>query len=186
MPPWVFDVVVIAVIVLSAVMSTGRGLIREIFSVLAFLIGGLSAYFCIVFFEPSLKKVISPDQPSIAPAVILFMAGFLVAYVLAAFLGARLSRLFNDNPEIGWTDRLAGALLGVVKGAVACVLFVVLLHQVVRPGEEPPEIAKSQTYPLLDTAAGWIGGGLTGVIELFSGPAAPNTTAERTPSSASQ
>lgn len=180
MPPWVFDVVIVAVVLLSAIMSIGRGLIRETFSIIAFIIGGVSAYICIKLFEPSLKNVISPAEPSTAPIIILFLAGFLVAYVIAAFFGARLSRLFNENPEIGWFDRMAGALLGVVKALVVCVLFVVLIHQVFRPGEEPPEIAKSQTYPLLDTAAGWIGGGLTGVIELFTGPAEA-ATPERTP-----
>lgn len=170
MPPWVFDVVVIAVIVLSAIMSVGRGLIREIFSILAFVIGGVSALLCIKLFEPSLKKVISPTEESIAPTVILFMAGFLVAYVLAAFLGARLSRLFNDNPEIGWGDRLAGAALGALKGILACIGFVVIVHLVVCRGTEPAEIAKSYTYPYLDAAAGLIGGGLTSVVELFTGP----------------
>lgn len=180
MPPWVFDVVIVAVILLSAIMSVGRGLIRETFSILAFIIGGVSAYICITLFEPPLKDVISPSEPSTAPTIILFLIGFLVAYVIAAFFGARLSRLFNENPEIGWFDRLAGAMLGVVKALVVCVLFVVLIHQVFRPGEEPPEIAKSQTYPLLDTAAGWIGGGLTGVIEMFTG-SAEQAAAERTP-----
>lgn len=180
MPPWVFDVIVVAIILLSAVMSIGRGLIRETFSILAFIIGGISAYFCITLFQEPLGQWISPDKPSTAPAVILFLVGFLVAYVAAAFLGARVSKLFNESPEIGIVDRLAGAGLGVVKGLVACILFIVLLHQVVRPGEEPPEIAKSQTYPLLDGAAGWIGGGLTGVIQLFTGPA-DAATVERTP-----
>ena len=83
----------------------------------------------------------------------------------------RLSRLFNDSPEIGLFDRLAGAGLGVAKAILACIGFVVLLHLVVRPGEEPPEIAKSNTYPYLDSAAGLVGGGLTGVIEVFTGPA---------------
>jgi membrane protein required for colicin V production len=180
MPPWVFDVVVVAIVILSAVMSIGRGLIRETFSILAFIIGGISAYLCISLFQEPLGQVLSPDRPSVAPAVILFLVGFLVAYVLAAFLGARLSKLFNESPEIGLFDRLAGALLGVVKGVVACVLFIVLLHQVVPAGQEPPEIAKSQSYPLLDGAAGWIGGGLSGVIELFTGPADAATTG-RTP-----
>jgi membrane protein required for colicin V production len=180
MPPWVFDVVVIGVIVMSAIMSVGRGLIRETFSILAFVIGGLSAWFCIKLGQGPLKQMISPNEPSVAPAMILFMVGFLVAYVVAAFLGARLSRLFNENPEIGWFDRLAGALLGVLKALVVCVLFVVLLHQVVRPGEEPPEIAKSYTYPVLDAAAGLIGGGLTSAIELFTGPSHA-TIAVRTP-----
>ena len=180
MPPWVFDVVVIGVIVMSAIMSVGRGLIRETFSILAFVIGGLSAWFCIKLGQVPLKQMISPNEPSVAPAMILFLAGFLVAYVVAAFLGARLSRLFNENPEIGWIDRLAGALLGVFKALVVCVLFVVLLHQVVRPGEEPPEIAKSYTYPVLDAAAGLIGGGLTSAVELFTGPSHA-TVVERTP-----
>lgn len=179
MPPWVFDVIVIAVILLSAVMSVGRGLIREIFSILAFVIGGLSAWFCIALGQEPLKKIISPDQPSVAPAFILFLVGFLAAYVIAAFVGARLSRLFNESPEIGLFDRFAGAALGLIKGLLACIVFVVLLHQVIRPGEEPAEIAKSNTYPVLDAAAGAIGGGLTGVIQLFTGPANA-TTAERT------
>ena len=180
MPPWVFDVVIVAVILLSAVMSLGRGVIRETFSLISFFVGGIAAFFCISLFQQPLKNMISPNEPSVAPAVILFLVGFLVAYVLAAFLGARVSRLFNENPEIGWGDRIAGALLGVLKGVGACVLFVVLMQQVIRPGEEPPEIAKSQTYPVLDTAAGWLGGGLTGVIELFTGPA-DAAPAERTP-----
>ena len=46
MPPWVFDVIVLSVIVLSAVMSTGRGLIRETFSIIAFVVGLIVAWFC--------------------------------------------------------------------------------------------------------------------------------------------
>jgi uncharacterized membrane protein required for colicin V production len=169
MPPWVFDVIILAVIVLSAVMSAGRGLIRETFSIIAFIVGLLVAWLCIRFGQAPLKEMISPDEPSIVPAMILFLAGFLVSYALAAFLGARLSRLFNDSPEIGMIDRLAGAGLGVAKAILACIGFVVLLHLVVRPGEEPPEIAKSYTYPYLDSAAGLVGGGLSGVIEIFTG-----------------
>jgi uncharacterized membrane protein required for colicin V production len=171
MPPWVFDVIILSVIVLSAVMSAGRGLIRETFSIIAFVVGLFVAWLCIRFGQQHLKNMISPDEPSIVPAMILFLVGFLVSYALAAFLGARLSRLFNDSPEIGLFDRLAGAGLGVAKAILACVGFVVLLHLVVRPGEEPPEIAKSTTYPYLDNAAGLVGGGLTGVIDLFTGPA---------------
>ena len=64
MPPWVFDVVVVAVILLSAVMSVGRGLIREAFSVIAFTIGGLSAWLCIKLFQAPLQQMIAPDDPS--------------------------------------------------------------------------------------------------------------------------
>lgn len=180
MPPWVFDVIVLVVIVLSAVMSAGRGMIRETFSIIAFVVGLIVAWLCIKLGQAPLKEIISPNQASVVPAMILFLAGFLVSYALAAFLGARLSRLFNDSPEIGLMDRLAGAGLGVAKAVLACIGFVVLLHLVVRPGEEPPEIAKSTTYPYLDGAAGLVGGGLTGVIEIFTGPAEPTSADAQT------
>jgi membrane protein required for colicin V production len=179
MPAWVFDIVIVLVVILSAVMAVGRGLVREAISVAAFIVGGLSAWLCIKLFQEPLKSAISPDEPSVIPAVILFLVGFLAAYALAAFLGSRLSKLVAAQPEIGPMDRIAGAAFGALRGIFAAVLFVALMHQVVRPGEEPPEIAKSQTYPLLDGAAGWVGGGLTMIVELFTGPA--SATAERTP-----
>ena len=179
MPPWVFDVVVVAVILLSAVMSVGRGLIREAFSVIAFTIGGLSAWLCIKLFQAPLQQMIAPDDPkSMIPGLILFLVGFLAAYGIAAFVGQRLSKLIHSAPEIGALDRIAGAGFGVVRGLLAVVLFLLLMHQMVRPGEEPPEIAKSQSYPILNEAAGWVGDGLTTVIEFFTGPAMPPATAE--------
>jgi membrane protein required for colicin V production len=176
MPAWVFDAIIVGLMILSAVMSIGRGLIREAFSVISFTIGGLAAWLCVKFFEPPLKSMISPNEPSVIPAAILVVIGFLVAYLLAAFLGSRLSKLIHSSPEIGALDRIAGAIFGLARGILAAILFVLLMHQVVRPGEEPDWIAKSTTYPYLNAAAGWVGSGLTGFIEFFIGKAAPPPT----------
>ncbi len=176
MPAWMFDVIIVGLMILSAVMSIGRGLIREAFSVISFTIGGLAAWLCVKFFEPPLKSMISPSEPSVIPAAILVVIGFLVAYLLAAFLGSRLSKLIHSSPEIGALDRIAGAAFGLARGILAAILFVLLMHQVVRPGEEPDWIAKSTTYPYLNTAAAWVGDGLTGFIEFFIGKAAPAPT----------
>lgn len=173
MPPWVFDVIIVGLTILSAVMSIGRGLIREAFSVVSFLIGGAAAYLCLRFFEPSLKSIISPHEDSVIPAAILVVVGFLIAYLAAAFIGSRLSKLIHAAPEIGALDRIAGAAFGVARGIFAAILFVLLMHQVIRPGEEPPEIAKSQTYPYLNAAAEGVGGALTAVIDVFTGGSKP-------------
>ena len=176
-PPWVFDVVVIVLIILSAVMSIGRGLVREAFSVVAFAVGFIAAYFCIYFFQAPLKSMISPNEESVAPGVILFVVGFLLAYMLAALVGSRLSKLIHSAPEIGALDRIAGAGFGVARGILAAILFVLLMQQVLRPGEEPDWVAKSYTYPYLNAAAGGVGGALTAVVELFTGGAQAATAA---------
>jgi membrane protein required for colicin V production len=161
-----FDIVVLAVIVVSAVMSLGRGLIREAFSVISFLIGGLAAFYALAFFEAPLKGIISPnDDESMIPAAILVIVGFLAAYSLAAFVGGRLSKLIHASPEIGVVDRLAGAVFGIARGALASILFILLMQQVVQDNATPAPIAKAYTYPYLSGAAGWIRNTVPGFVQ---------------------
>jgi membrane protein required for colicin V production len=160
-----FDFVVLAVIVISAVMSLGRGLIREAFSVISFIIGGLAAFYALVFFEKPLKGLISPDADSMVPAAILVIVGFLAAYSLAAFLGGRLSKLIHSSPEIGVVDRLAGAVFGIFRGALAAILFVLLMQQVLPDNATPGDIAKAGSYPYLSGAASWIRDVVPGFVQ---------------------
>lgn len=160
-----FDIVVAAVIVVSAVMSLGRGLIREAFSVVSFIIGGLAAYFALVLLEKPLKSVISPNDESMIPAAILVVVGFLAAYSLAAFLGGRLSKVIHSSPEIGVVDRLAGAAFGVARGALAAILFILLMQQVLPDNATPQDIAKARSYPYLSGAASWIRSTVPGFVK---------------------
>lgn len=164
--PWsTFDIIVAAVIVVSAVMSLGRGLIREAFSVIAFFMGFLAAYYGVRLFEPALGAILPEAWPDITAAVILVVVGFLLAYGLAAFLGGRLSKLINASPEIGLLDRLAGAAFGVLRGALAIVVFILLMQQVLPEDATPAFIANSRFFPYADAAADWIRETLPGFVE---------------------
>lgn len=164
--PWsTFDIIVAAVIVVSAVMSLGRGLIREAFSVIAFFVGFLAAYYGVRLFEPALSSVLPEGWPDITAAVILVVVGFLLAYGLAAFLGGRLSKLINASPEIGLLDRIAGAAFGVLRGALAIVVFILLMQQVLPEDATPAFIANSRFFPYADAAADWIRETLPGFVE---------------------
>jgi membrane protein required for colicin V production len=160
-----FDIIVLAVIVVSAVMSLGRGLIREAFSVISFIIGGIAAYFAVVFLGEPLRSVLPAGWPAVAGNSILVIVGFLVAYSLAAFLGGRLSRLIHSSPEIGVVDRLAGAIFGIIRGVVAAILFVLLMQQALPPESTPAFVAKAGSYPYLDVAASWIRDTVPGFVE---------------------
>lgn len=180
-----FDVVVIAVVLVSAVMSLGRGLIREAFSVASFVVGGLVGWLSFSFLEPIVRGWIAPTAkgPDTLSAAITFGVGFLAAYMVAAFLGGRLSKLIHSSPEIGVIDRLAGAAFGVVRGLLASILFILLMQQVLPENATPGDIAKARSYPYLSGAAGWIRSTVPGFVksatEAIKDPAAkpaPNGT----------
>jgi membrane protein required for colicin V production len=99
------------------------------------------------------------------PAAILVVVGFLAAYSLAAFLGGRLSKLIHSSPEIGVVDRLAGAVFGVFRGALAAILFVLLMQQVLPDNATPGDIAKAGSYSYLSGAASWIRDVVPGFVQ---------------------
>lgn len=182
MEPWVFDIVVVAVILLSAIMSLGRGLIREAFSVISFVIGGLVAYYALVLFEEPLASVLPADWPDMLPAAILVVVGFLAAYMAAAFLGGRLSRLIHSSPEIGVLDRLAGAVFGAARGLLAMILFVLLVRQAL--SGEPDYISKSTSYAVLNPAATWIQTTVPGFMKGMGDAVKGDTPAQPAPDAA--
>jgi membrane protein required for colicin V production len=137
MPPWAFDLIIGLVILVSAVMSL----------------------------EKPLKGLISPNEESMIPAAILVVIGFLGAYSLAAFAGGRLSKLIHASPEIGVVDRLAGAVFGLARGALASILFILLMQQVLPENATPQPIAKSYSYPYLSGAASWIRSTVPGFVK---------------------
>jgi len=149
----IFDFIFIGVVILSAIMSTGRGLVREAASVVSFIAGFIVAGYTQTLLSEPLRSVLPSNwNPVVAPAICVIL-GFLAAYTLAAWLGGRVSKLLHSSPEIGVLDRLAGAAFGVVRGTLAGVLFVLLMQQVLPKEGRPEEIVRAQTYSYLDTAA---------------------------------
>jgi len=167
-PVSTFDWIVIAVLVVSAIMSIGRGLVREATSVISFIIGGLCAYYALILFEQPLTTILPSDWPDIAASAILVGAGFLLSYGMAAFLGGRLAKLLHSSPEIGLIDRLAGAVFGLARGGLAFVLFVLLMQQVLPEEATPSFVADSRFFPYADAAAGWIRETFPGFVDQAS------------------
>ena len=147
-----FDIGVLVLIILSAVMSLGRGLVREAFSLVAFIIG--LAVGCAAFFF--LGKLIAPNGLDFWPGVALFLMGFLAAYISAAFLGGRLSKFIHASPEIGALDRIAGAIFGILRGIAAAIVMLLLAQAVLSENALPQEVVKARSYPYLNAATSWI------------------------------
>lgn len=164
-PIGAFDIIVLAIIVVSMVMSLGRGLIREASSVISFIIGGAAAWYAVKFLRAPLESIIPDSWPDITASVVLVVVGFFAAYSLAAFVGGRLSRLIHSSPEIGLVDRMAGAAFGIARGLLAAVLFVLLMKQVLPEDATPTFVSRSRSYPVLEGIATWVESHFPGFVE---------------------
>lgn len=145
------DYLILGVLVFSMVIGMLRGFLREAVALIAWLCGLWLAWRYAPLLEPYLGGLLErePFQTWTARAIILFgvlILGWLVSSVLAY-------ALHHSNLSI-MVDRLLGMLFGVLRGAVAVAVFVILA-QLVRL-DQVHWWQRSRLLPYAVEFAGWI------------------------------
>lgn len=119
---WV-DWAIIAVILVSGLISLRRGFIKEALSLVIWIVAGAIAWlFGGALAEHLGSYIETPSARTIAACAILFVATLLVG-ALISFLFGELVRATG----LTGTDRLLGMVFGVARGALLVVVLVGLL-----------------------------------------------------------
>lgn len=151
-----FDAVAIAVVLISAIMAFARGLIREVFSIVAFFAGLFAALWGHGYLAPFLTGVLGTELfATIAAGFIIF----LVVFVAITIFTAMLSKAAHSSGEIGTLDRGAGLLFGGARGILIVSLFVVFAQAVTGTPESTPQaitprwLTEAKLYPFFNRTA---------------------------------
>jgi len=115
-----FDIAVIVVILLSALLGLWRGVIREVFALGAWI----AAIVCTFLFGEQLAQAlpIARDAPwlrSLAGYALVFIGVFLTLSI-AGFIFARVVKAIG----LSFIDRALGMLFGALRGVLIVVLLV--------------------------------------------------------------
>ena len=125
-----FDLVLGAVILISALMGLFRGLFREVISLATWLVALLAA----LYLAPSVAERIAIVNNPTAGLVIAFIVVFGATLVVGSLVQWAVGRLVESTGLSG-TDRLLGLLFGGARGAVVCIVGLIALKSFV--AEEP-------------------------------------------------
>jgi membrane protein required for colicin V production len=151
-----FDAIGLAIIILSAVMAFARGLIREVFSIVAFFAAMFAALYGHRYVAPLLEGAVGNVLFATLFAGFLI---FLVVFVGITILTSILAKAAHSSGEIGALDRGVGLLFGAARGILIVALFVVLVRAVTGPAETTPQAAtptwltEARTYPFFSRTA---------------------------------
>jgi membrane protein required for colicin V production len=115
-----FDIAVMVVIVLSALIGLWRGVIREVFALAAWI----AAIVCMFMFGEPLAKMLpfaldTPWLRTLAGYALVF-TGVFVVLSIAGFLFGKIVNAIG----LSFVDRALGMMFGVVRGALIVVLLV--------------------------------------------------------------
>jgi membrane protein required for colicin V production len=169
------DIVLIFILGLCFILGFWNGLVKQVASILGIVAGVVAAARLAPPLAPHLtgRIIADPRAARIAAYVLLF-----VLAALAVWLVGLLLRAIIKQAELGMTDRIWGALFGLVKGVVfswALLLALVpmnegaYLHQQLQQGYIAPRLlvalnVVSDALPrelkdrLAKTVAGWQAG----------------------------
>lgn len=152
-----FDFAGLVVLGLSGVMAFARGLIREVFSIIAFIGAAIAA----VFFAGMLRPIVENFTPLSGPlaSVAAGLLVFLVVFIVITVITSTVAKTAHQSTEIGSFDRAAGLAFGILRGVLVVSLFVLLMRQTtVEDTTQPADpmqgaIRGARTYPIYDSVA---------------------------------
>jgi membrane protein required for colicin V production len=153
-----FDGAAIVILAFSGVMAFARGLIREVFSIVAFIGAAIAAIYLAERVRPFVEQMTSLKGSLAALAAGLFI--FLAVFIIVTVVTSLVAKQAHDSADvIGGFDRLGGAIFGLIRGVLVVALFVLLMRQttddrgVVQHATIPPAITNARTFPMFEAVA---------------------------------
>ena len=139
-----FDLVVYACAAITAAIGFRAGLLRSLVTILAYLVAVPIAAWVTTLIAPA-----GGAQTSANPQ--LFAVAFLIAGVV---LGIVLRMAVDEmiGADIGLADRIAGAMLGVVRAGLIAVTLVLIFDQMLPFNRQPDYLKESKLRPYLSQA----------------------------------
>ena len=116
------DYAVLGVFAVSVAVGAWRGLVREVISVLGWVIAFLAANLLAGPLGPEMPRVIPSLELKIAAA---YLTVFIVSLVLTALIGLLLSSIVKAV-GLAAVDRLLGALFGAARALLIVVAAALL------------------------------------------------------------
>ncbi len=144
------DYVILGVILVSALIGVGRGLIREVLS-LAVWIAALGVAW--LYHRDAAELLVAQISNPSARLAVAFVGLVLAVLILGAIVGAILTALV-DKARLTGLDRALGLLFGAARGAVLISMAVFLASLTPLPDE--PWWQESRTISQFRVAADWM------------------------------
>ncbi len=96
-----WDLFAVAIILISSIMAFARGLMREVFSIVAFIAAAAAALYARPLLSPLLKNFV---QPALMAELLAALVLFLVVFVIVTVATSSLAKFAHKSGEIGALD----------------------------------------------------------------------------------
>lgn len=158
------DWAILAILLVSSLISLKRGFVKEALSMLNWVI----AFFIAMSFKDPLSNML---QAQIATPSVRDMAAFAILFAATLIVGAMVNYLIGELVRLtglSGTDRLFGMIFGVIRGFVI-VMAVLIFVPGLLPIDQDPWWKESALIPKFLELEGWCRQIVSELSKLVSG-----------------
>jgi membrane protein required for colicin V production len=138
------DIVVIAVVAISALIAFLRGFVREVLTIGSWLGASLVTLYGFPLLQPKFEQWISSKLAADIVCGISLFLGSLIIFSILSHMVARFVR----GSALTAVDRSLGLLFGLVRGAILVSLAYMLILAL-----DPSLLYKARTVPMMERGA---------------------------------
>jgi len=146
LPITVADLVVLAVLLISAAIAFVRGFVHEVLSIAAWVGAAIGTLYAFSLVQPYARDLIAIDLlADIGAGVAIFLAILIVLAVITRLLARRV-----QNSALGALDRSLGLVFGLARGAVIlAAAWLVIVWALPEPADRPAWINEAKSRRLV-------------------------------------
>ena len=152
MPVTLLDIILIAVMLISALLAMIRGFMREVLSIAAWLIAAVVTLYSFTKLLPVAKTYFNNDIVAYGAVI---GGTFLGTLLVVSIITVRFSDMVLDS-RIGALDRTMGFLFGLARGLVIVVVAFLFFAWLVPDRSQPEWIRTAKSRVVLQGTGDWL------------------------------
>ena len=143
------DIAILIIVVISALIALNRGLIKEVLSIVGWLLSTIVIVYALPVCLPITKKYIeSGIIAGIATSLVIFVIFFIVwIYSTSSIVGKIRTSKLNG------LDRFLGLFFGIMRAFLLVILFNIMMNWIIPSDKQPEMLTKSRYYTLAGSFA---------------------------------
>jgi membrane protein required for colicin V production len=152
MPITLLDIVLLAVMLVSALLAMVRGFMREVLSITAWVLAAVATLYSYARLLPLAKSYFNND---IVAAVSVVGGVFLGTLLVVSIITVRISDMVLDS-RVGALDRTLGFLFGLGRGLIIVVVAFLFFAWLVPEKSQPNWVKDAKSKVVLQGTGQWL------------------------------
>jgi membrane protein required for colicin V production len=167
----IIDGVSILILAVSALLAYSRGFVREILSILGWIVAAVVAFIFAGQVEPLVREIPVVGDMIGSSCELSILAAFALVFAVALIVVSIFTPLVSgavQNSAVGSLDQGMGFLFGLARGALLIIIALIVYERLIAGGEGFPMVDDSKTAEIFaqtkeriaeqvpENAPGWI------------------------------